>query len=248
MRFPRFFKVGFDLETTGVNPLEARIVTASIVIRNRRQHKTISWLVNPQIEIPDEAAAVHGISTEKARKDGRHPKETLEEIAGLLADNLSRNIPVVAFNLSYDWTVLDSELKRWNLRTINERVGHQVYGLIDPYVIDKEVDKYRKGSRKLNAVAEHYGITEIENWHDSDADALAAVLITEKLFDKYPYLSAMGAEKLYGSQQMWRSRQCASLQEYFRNPVKSGDKHNPEAIVIGDWPIIADQVSWEAQS
>src|SRR5699024_4019489 len=54
--------VGFDLETTGKNPHEARIVTASIVLLDPqgRTRAHAEWLLDPGVEIPAEAAAVHG--------------------------------------------------------------------------------------------------------------------------------------------------------------------------------------------
>ena len=56
----------FDLETTGVNIATDRIVEISILKvfpNGNKESKT--WLVNPEIEIPAEAAAIHGITNEK---------------------------------------------------------------------------------------------------------------------------------------------------------------------------------------
>jgi len=63
----------FDLETTGTDPETARIVTATIVHIKGAQTETQSWLVNPGIEIPAEAAAIHGVTTERARAEGIAP-------------------------------------------------------------------------------------------------------------------------------------------------------------------------------
>ena len=58
--------VFFDLETTGVNIAKDRIVEISIlkVLPNgNKEGKT--WLVNPEMEIPAEVSAIHGITNEK---------------------------------------------------------------------------------------------------------------------------------------------------------------------------------------
>jgi DNA polymerase-3 subunit epsilon len=237
VRFSDAVKVGFDTETTGVDPNSARIVTAALVVRGGgRTIRSFQWLIDPGIEIPEEAAAIHGVTTEQARAEGCKPLEALEEIAGNLTLVLSRQSPVIAFNLSYDWTVLDSELRRNGLPVMRERLGMEPNTLVDPFVIDKAVDKYRRGSRKLQPTCQHYGV-ELNDWHSADADASAAVLLTERLFERFPYLGLMRPADLYQSQREWRREQAESLQRYFRNERKSGAKYNPAAVVNGEWPI-----------
>ena len=65
-RTPLAFRpfVGFDLETTSTDPFEARIVTACVAPEKGAAQR---WLVDPGIEIPPGAAAIHGISTATAR-------------------------------------------------------------------------------------------------------------------------------------------------------------------------------------
>lgn len=238
-RFADVRKVGFDLETTGVDVETARIVTASIVaIGGGKEELTFNYLVNPGIEIPKEASAIHGVSTEIARASGLNASEALDEIAEKLSKALDSGMPVVAYNLSYDWTVLDRELRRNNLPVMAERVNDPIRSLIDPYVIDKYVHRYRKGSRKLQHTAHHYDVHEISDWHSSDADARAAVLIAEKLFQRYPYLDSMGPGFLYQYQQRWKREQAESLEAYFRNESKSGEKFNPDAVVDRNWPLV----------
>ena len=66
-------RAAFDLETTGKDPRTARIVTASIVMVDEAGAvaDTHEWLADPGMEIPEEAAAIHGISTAHAREHGR---------------------------------------------------------------------------------------------------------------------------------------------------------------------------------
>ena len=48
--------------------------------------------------------------------------------------------------------------------------------IIDPLVLDKAIEKYRPGSRKLADVARHHGGTAFadSSWHSAEADAIAA--------------------------------------------------------------------------
>lgn len=238
-KFADVRKVGFDTETTGVNVRTARIVTAALVIRGgNRPDTNFTYLINPGVPIPREASEIHGITDDMVKADGISPRVALEDIAQKLTGAVRSGMPIVAFNLSFDWSLLHYELQRYGLPTISERVGRDVTNLVDPFVIDKAVDKYRRGKRKLQPTCELYGIDEITNWHDANADALGAVLVAEKLFEKFPYLNNMGPARLFSSQKRWKREQAESLQGYFRNPTKCGpDKFNPLAVVNGEWPL-----------
>jgi DNA polymerase III epsilon subunit-like protein len=62
----------FDIETTGTDPESDRIVTAAIsLVGAELPGEHHAWLIDPGIEIPAGAAAVHGITTERARAEGR---------------------------------------------------------------------------------------------------------------------------------------------------------------------------------
>lgn len=239
MHFSDVRKYGFDTETTGVDTEESRIVTAALVAHGSgRPDIAKTWLINPGIEIPEQATEIHGITTEYVRANGVEPKPALDEIAGLLTRALWSKSPIVAFNLAFDWSILDAELRRYELPTIGQRFARPVRALIDPYVIDKAVDKWRPGTRKLQPTAELYGV-ELNNWHSAEADSLAAVLIAEKLFARYDFLNRMSPERLYVAQQNWRKEQCAGLQAYFRTLEKCGEeKYNPEAVINGAWPLL----------
>ncbi|MFE7233975.1 exonuclease domain-containing protein [Streptomyces sp. NPDC057596] len=229
--------VGFDLETTGVNVETARIVTAAVIdYKPGDSPDTLSdrsrlWLANPGIRIPAEATAVHGITTEHARANGRPAAQVADEIADVLAAALSTGIPVVAMNGRFDFTILDRELRRYQLPTLQQRLGGETTPgpVIDPYILDKQADKYRRGSRKLEALAAHYGVT-LTDAHTADADALAAVQVAVAIGEKYPELQVHPL-RLHGWQIRWAAQQAASLQEYLRTK----DQH---ATVDPEWPLV----------
>lgn len=218
-------RAAFDLETTGRDPLDARIVTASIVVVNGRSEilQTKEWLVDPGVAIPEEASAIHGVTTAKAQAEGMDAATAVAEISAFLAD-LFQTMPVMAFNAAYDFTVLDREAKRHGLAVIAPAP------VIDPYILDKQVDKYRRGKRNLSVMSEFYGV-QLLNAHTSSADAAATIGIADAQAAKYPALQTDPAE-LHTQQVKWAAEQAASLQEYFR-------RKNPEAVVDGQWPVKA---------
>ena len=239
MKLSEIRRAGFDTETTSANPLEARIVTAALVFTGAgRDDQVFTWLINPGVPSEPGAIEAHGISDERAAAEGADPKAALDDLAEKLAKCLRYGMPVSAFNASFDWTVLHHDLLRNGLAPMSQRLaGEEAWSLLDPYVIDKAVDRYRRGKRKLGMVCEHYGI-ELTDWHTADADAWAALRITDAIVDRYPDLGAMNPVDLYSQQQAWARQQAASLQDYFRSE-KAGEKRDPEVVIDGRWPLKA---------
>ncbi len=134
----------FDLETTGIDVDRDRIVTCFIglldgdgaVLDERR------WLLDPSVEIPpDGAQAVHGISTSMARAHGQPASSGVQQIATALQWVVDHGLPVVAHNGGYDLSLLTAETRRHGVPVVRGLV------MIDTYVIDKALDRYRPGSR-----------------------------------------------------------------------------------------------------
>lgn len=227
-------RLAWDTETTSTDPTEARIVTAALVGRGGASPEHVqTWLINPGIPIPPETTRIHGIDDAKAQADGVEPKTALEELAETMARAIRYGMPLVAYNTAYDWSVLHYELLRHGLPTMLDRLGCQPYSLIDPLVLDKQADRYRKGSRKLQAVAAHYGVY-LENWHEAKADAIAALGIADTLFEQHPRLAAYDSQRLFLAQQAWREEQQKGLQAHFR-------KTDPEAYCAPEWPLVPAQ-------
>lgn len=220
---------GFDLETTSPDPLTARIVTACIVqVGGQQPTVAANWLTDVDgEEIPAGAAAVHGISTDKARAEGAPLKEAVAEILAGLTQVILAGVPIVAMNARYDFSVLDREAQRYGFQPLADAV------VIDPFVIDKQVDRYRSGKRTLTALCEHYDV-RLDAAHSADADAVAACRVAWRQATRYPQLAAMTLDELHTAQVGWAAEQAASLQEHFR-------KKDPAAVVEGAWPLIPRQ-------
>ena len=180
--------IGFDTETTGVDPLNERLVTCSLVHATGNGVTRRYWLADPGVDIPERATAVLGISTEKARQEGSPITDVLDEIAGELSTHLAAGYPVVAFNAAYDFTLIEAELARHDLATISERIGGPIFPVIDPYLLDRSVDRYRKGKRRLEDLSQHYGVAAEDDFHNAEADVVATLRVLGAMLRKYPKL------------------------------------------------------------
>ncbi|WP_346844492.1 3'-5' exonuclease [uncultured Rothia sp.] len=214
----------FDLETTGIDPGTARIVTASLVLvaPDGSVVRAGEWLANPGIEIPEQAAAVHGISTEYAREHGRNAKEVIVELAMALGGLFHDGVPVIAFNAAYDFSVLHHELKRYDLPELT------CFPVLDPFVINKQVHKFKKGKRTLEVLSADYGVS-LENAHTSKDDALAAERLLTAMAQTYPQI-VTDAVSLHQEQIGWAKSQAAEFQDYLTRQGKSEK-------IDGSWPV-----------
>lgn len=217
----------FDTETTGIAPDTTRIVSAHISILNAHgvAEQAQNWLIDCGVDIPEQATAVHGITTERMRAEGTPAAESILEIVTTLSRLLDSGIPVVAYNAAYDFTILDREAQRYNLEALMSPKP-----IVDPLIIDKHVDKFRKGKRTLEATAAHYGV-DLTGAHDASVDAIAAGHVAQAIGKKFAADLAFPAQELHDLQVQWAKEQAESYATWRRSqnlPVYPGD---------GLWPV-----------
>ena len=103
-----------DVETTGLDPKTARIVSVAalrvkfseIASNGSRMHsETMYLLVNPQCRIPRDATRVHGLKDRHVRDS-----QPFEAIAEELREFIGRN-PVIAHNVRFDKQMLNAEFR-----------------------------------------------------------------------------------------------------------------------------------------
>ncbi|WP_354698784.1 DNA polymerase exonuclease subunit [Paraconexibacter sp. AEG42_29] len=227
----------FDLETTGLEPASDRIVTAAVsLVGDGLPTEHRSWLVDPGVDIPPDATAVHGITTAAARTGGMAPARAIDAIAGLLAAQVSAGVPIVAFNARFDLTLLDREARRHGVRSLAERVGGpDQLVVIDPSVLDRHHDTTRIGPRSLAAVCAHYGV-ELATPHAAAADALAAARVAVRVAERFPAVAGADLRVLHRRQVTWAAEQAAALEA----------AHRAEGIldpIPRAWPIVPDAVT-----
>ncbi|ANE03802.1 3'-5' exonuclease [Corynebacterium crudilactis] len=212
--------LSFDLETTGVNPLDTRIVTSAMVTITSKGAEPLELLADPGIEIPEGATAVHGITTEYARANGQPHAEVLNETIARLRAGWEAGLAVIVFNASYDLTVLRSHDPSFTIDGL-------VY---DPFVIDKIKDRYRKGKRTLTDMCAHYEV-QLGNAHEATSDALAAARIAWKQARMWPELTSMTGEELMEFQAVKYYEQQKNFQKYLIGQGKDGSDVNTS------WPV-----------
>lgn len=225
--------LGFDTETTGVRVHSDRIVTAALVERTGTGATTTTvttWLADPGVEIPDAAAAIHGVTTQIARRDGRPAADVVDEIAQRLADAQRAGVPVVAFNAAFDLTILDAELARYGLPTLPERLGRPVGPVLDPLVLDRGVDRYRKGKRTLTDLCAHYRVATEDELHRADADVAATLDVLAAIAARYTELQKMTLDELHA----W---QVTKHRDWARNFNQWLESRGRTADVSEHWPV-----------
>jgi DNA polymerase III epsilon subunit-like protein len=170
--------IGFDLETTAPDPEEARIVTAAVVAcGGGLPTEEAFWVVDAGVPVPDGAAEVHGYTTERVRAEGTPVARALPGVLATLEAHLRGGAPLAVFNARYDLTVLDREARRLGEAPLQERADLLV---VDPLVIDRWLERYRRGSRKLADQCAHWG-ARLDGAHDATADALAAARLAWRI-------------------------------------------------------------------
>jgi DNA polymerase-3 subunit epsilon len=134
-------------------------------------------------------------------------------------------------NARYDLSLLDRECRRHGLASVGERLGGEPSPVIDPLVLDKHVDRYRKGTRALHALCAHYGV-QLDDAHNARADAVAAARVVRRMAEKHQPVGAMPLPDLHHLQVRAAAAQSLSLQAHLRRTT------NPAAVIEPSWPVI----------
>ncbi|QYS88596.1 3'-5' exonuclease [Flavobacterium davisii] len=164
----------FDLETTGTDISKDRIVEISIIKvfpNGNKESKT--WLVNPTIPIPVQAAAIHGISDQKVANE-----PTFSELASQV-HSMIKDSDLAGFNSDrFDIPLLAEELLRAGVDfDMKNRVS-----------VDVQTIFHKKEERTLSAAYKFYCNQSLENAHSAEADTNATYEILKAQLDRYPDL------------------------------------------------------------
>lgn len=225
--------VGFDLETTGTDPLVAHIVTAAVVHHlpdDTVAEASRTWLVNPGVPIPEAATAVHGVTTAEAAARGDDPAVAVPSIALELQTAWSDGFPIVIFNAAYDLTLLNVALIRLGSTGLVDRPGWTEALIIDPLVIDRAVDRFRRGKRTLADMTAHYGVSATDA-HSADGDAVATCRLARALAARFGDVATADAAALRSQQQVWAKEWSTRFQAFLRSQGRA------DAVIDGTWPL-----------
>lgn len=220
----------FDLETTGLDVTTSRVVTAfvGVISPSGDVLESVAWVADPGVPIPPAAANVHGYTTERAQAEGRPAREVVGEVVERLRALFRAGVPVAAYNASYDFSLLHHDAVRHGIDPLDDPSP-----IVDPLIIDKKVDTYRKGSRTLQAACDLYGVS-LGSAHDSMADAVAAGLVFHALrreFANAPEMS-MSPRELHNAQVEWARHQAESFARFLAQKGESSRRRGD-----GVWPV-----------
>ena len=182
----------FDLETTGFSPNTDEIVQIALVhVDSDGRLLPDSWstLVDPGRPIAAGAFAVHGISNERAEREGISAADAALGILERLEAIAAARIPLVVYNAPFDLGFMRVRAERLN-RSLPELI------VIDPLAHDRRLDPSRLGSRKLVDVARHYEC-EALRLHDATNDAVVSVAVARAMARRYPEFGGASLDALY---------------------------------------------------
>lgn len=215
----------FDIESTGVRVDRDRIVTAAVVTIDGAQVHADEWLVNPQVDIPDEAARIHGITTEQAQRDGQDYADGYRDIRDRLETLWAQGRMIAIMNAAFDLSLLHNE---------GLRLGYPPLGVgpvLDPFCVDRALDPYRRGKRTLAALCGHYQVRQ-DDAHQATGDALAAARLAW-YFQRRPEFDDYDLDALMAAQRAWHR----DRQDSYRQWLLGQDRAADAAQVCSEWPI-----------
>lgn len=169
--------VFFDLETTGVNVLKDRIVEISVVkIMPGKEHEPLvkTRRINPEMPIPAEATAVHGITDADVASE-----PTFRQVAASLAE-LMRGCDIAGFNSNrFDIPLLDEEFHRAGVDFDFHRARF----------VDVQNIYHKLEPRTLSAAYRFYCGEELQGAHGAAADTMATYKVLLAQIEHYDELT-----------------------------------------------------------
>ncbi|MEU3821215.1 3'-5' exonuclease [Streptomyces sp. NPDC030392] len=222
----------FDTETTGMDVERDRIVSAALVVQDVEggRLRVTRWLVNPGVPVPPGATEVHGLTDDHLQRYGRWPAPVMDEIGRVLADQCAAGRPLVVMNAPFDLTLLDRELRRHRASSLARYLRNVPLCVLDPRVLDKHLDRYRKGRRTLTDLCAHYEVA-LDGAHDAAADAAAALEVVRALGRRFAArLEELSPAELHTRQAVWHAAQARGLQAWF-------ERNGSDEAVDPAWPL-----------
>ncbi|MCC1485140.1 3'-5' exonuclease [Winogradskyella immobilis] len=164
----------FDLETTGINISKDRIVEISILkVYPDGKEETKTWVVNPEMPIPPEVTAIHGISDADV-VDKPTFKELSKEIYTIIKDS-----DLGGFNSNrFDIPLLAEELLRADID----------FDMKNTQSVDVQTIFHKMEKRTLSAAYKFYCDKNLEDAHSAEADTKATFEVLKAQLERYDEL------------------------------------------------------------
>ncbi|HOO94194.1 MAG TPA: 3'-5' exonuclease [Proteiniphilum sp.] len=166
--------VFFDLETTGINITHDRIVEISFLkVHPNGKEEIKSRRINPEMPIPPQATAIHGITDEDVKDC-----PTFKQVARSLAEQLE-GCDLAGFNSSrFDVPLLAEEFLRAGVD----------FDMSKRKFVDVQIIFHKKEQRTLEAAYTFYCNKKLDDAHSAEADTIATYEVLKSQLDRYPDL------------------------------------------------------------
>lgn len=166
--------VFFDLETTGTNIVNDRIVEISYLkVHTNGNEESKTLRINPEMHIPEAATAVHGISDDDVKNC-----PTFHQVARNIAADI-QGCDLAGFNSNrFDIPLLAEELLRAGVD-----IDLKKHKFVDVQVIFHKMEQ-----RTLSAAYKFYCGKNLEDAHTAAADTNATYEVLKSQLDRYPNL------------------------------------------------------------
>jgi len=164
----------FDLETTGINIVSDRIVEVSYLkIHPDGREESKTRRINPEMPIPPQATAIHGITDEDVKDC-----PTFKSIAKSLAAQIE-GCDLAGYNSNrFDIPLLAEEFLRAGVDL----------DLMKRKFVDVQTIFHKKEQRTLAAAYKFYCDSDLEDAHSAAADTKATYEVLKAQLDRYPDL------------------------------------------------------------
>ena len=164
----------FDLETTGINITNDRIVEIAILkVFPNGKEESHRWLVNPEMPIPPEVSKIHGIY-DKDVLDKPTFKQLAKEIYNLIKDS-----DLAGYNSNkFDIPLLAEEMLRAEVD----------FDMKSRLAIDVQNIFHKMEQRTLSAAYKFYCNEILEDAHTAEADTNATYQVLKAQVERYEEL------------------------------------------------------------
>lgn len=238
--------LAFDCESTGLTDDDRMVQYGLVHIGGDWRSHMQTEYVDPEMPIPAEATAIHGITDDDVREGGLSTGDAVDNIMSEITIAREAGTPLVVFNAPFDLGLLDRELTRTGRGGLDY---DNLPPIIDPLVLVNR--RAWKRPHNLEHACEVWKVPA--GGHDAGQDALAAARLLwllgqemrvqikavdgwatseHLIFGGIQQLSDVPLDVLQRAQARWFREDAES---FIRNQQ---DKGRDPGFVNTQWPVI----------
>lgn len=225
--WPNRSYIAFDTESTGLDLVNDRPIQVAVAVFLKGQviwH--FNWYSNTSRPSASEALAVHQIQDDWRQANGIHPREIMVQLMGMFNRCIEHNVPVIAFNAPFDFSMIIGEMRRFSLKLNTERLY-----VIDPLVIDRHYEKnvpiFTKPFMRLGQMAARYGVSAPT--HNALDDAICAGYVATAQSIHHSAIRTGSPRELHARQTDWYMD--------FRGKIRAFAAKKNIEFSTPDWPF-----------